>query len=185
MKHLLLLTAFGLTLTACDSDDTDDRAATQVTISPTSADGSDVRGTITFTDTDGSDAVRVTGTITGLTPGDHGFHLHRDPTCDDADSDDDGALEPAGAAGPHWDPLGTNNHAGPDTPFDERHAGDMGNITAGSDGTARVDLVADGLSVDGQYSVRGHALMVHSDRDDLETDPGGNSGTRVGCGVVG
>ena len=130
------------------------------------------------------DGIRVSGTLYGLTPGKHGFHIHAMPQCGDADSDGDGTAEPAGAAGPHWDPLSTDNHASPAEPFETRHAGDLGNITASSEGVAVFSIPAPGLSVGGEYDVLHRALMVHSNEDDLTSDPGGNSGTRVGCGVI-
>ena len=161
-------------------DDQDDRVV--ATISPTSAPGSDVEGVVYLYDVEGG--VRVSGTLYGLDPGQHGFHIHRDADCSAADTDGDGEAEPAGAAGPHWDPLDTNNHAGPADPFETRHAGDLGNITANGEGVAVFSIMAPELSVGGDYDIEGHALIVHSGRDDLETDPGGGSGTPVGCGVI-
>lgn len=165
-----------------DDDDQDDRLEAHVT--PTSADGAEAEGTVYFYNTPAG-GLRVSGTLTGLAPGHHGFHIHRDPACGAADSDDDGEAEPGGAAGPHWDPLGTDNHGSPDDAFETRHAGDLGNITANDQGTAVFSIRVPALSIDGEYAVGGHAIMVHSDEDDLSTDPGGNSGTRVGCGVIG
>lgn len=184
----VLLTSLAvISLTGCQDlvddffgDDQSDRAV--AAISPTSAPGSDVEGAVYIYNVDGG--VRVSGTLYGLTPGQHGFHIHRDAACSAADLDGDGTAEPAGAAGPHWDPLGTNNHASPADPFETRHAGDLGNITATSEGVAVFSIMAPELSVGGDYDVRHHALIVHEDRDDLETDPGGSSGTRFGCGVI-
>lgn len=185
MTRLVLTTCLAFGLAACGSsrDAMTDGPRAMVQITPTSAQGSDVRGDLSFAQTDG--ALRVTGTIRGLTPGSaHGFHLHRDGACGEADSDNDGQMEPGGAAGPHWDPLNTNDHEGPDDPFQSRHAGDLGNISAGADGVARIDMTLDNLSVSGQYGVVGRSVMVHADRDDLQSDPGGAAGTRVGCGVI-
>lgn len=174
-------------LTGCEDtlddffgDDQSDRAVVEV--SPTSAAGSEVNGAVYLYNTEGG--VRVSGTLYGLTPGEHGFHIHTIPQCGDADIDGDGVAEPAGAAGPHWDPLSTNNHASPADPFDTRHAGDLGNITASSEGVAVFSLPIPGPSVGGEYDVLHHALMVHSNEDDLTSDPDGNAGTRVGCGVI-
>ena len=174
-------------LTGCEEivddfvgDDQEDRAV--VEISPTSAPGAEVEGAVYIYNVEGG--VRVSGTLYGLDEGYHGFHIHRDGDCSAADSDNDGHPEPAGAAGPHWDPLGTNNHASPDDPFESRHAGDLGNIVASDEGVAVFSIFAPELSVGGTYDVQGRALIVHSDRDDLETDPGGSSGTRIGCGVI-
>lgn len=161
-------------------DEQRDRAIAH--IEPTSAPGAEVSGTVYVYEVKGG--VRVSGTLYGLTPGDHGFHIHRDGACGPADTDGDGEAEPAGAAGPHWDPLGTNNHGSPEDPFETRHAGDLGNVTANSEGVAVFSIEAPELSVGGTYDVRHHALIVHEGRDDLETDPGGDSGTPFGCGVI-
>jgi Cu-Zn family superoxide dismutase len=152
-------------------------------IMPTSADGSDVRGTVTFNEVNGT--LRITGTVSGLTPNSmHGFHLHQTGACGPADIDGDGMMEPGGAAGGHWDPLNTDNHDGPNEDFSDRHAGDLGNIQANSAGVATLNMAFPTLAVTGEYGVLGLAVMVHSDRDNLQQDPGGSAGTRIGCGVI-
>ena len=90
----------------------------------------------------------------------------------------------AGAALGHYDPLMTMNHGGPDDDLDEKHAADFGNVTAGADGRVQTVVTTDAVSLAGARSVQGRAVMLHSDRDDLETDPGGSSGDRIGCGVI-
>lgn len=109
--------------------------------------------------------------LSGLTPGEHGLHIHSVGRCDAPDFQ---------SAGPHWSPAGAQhgslNPAGP-------HAGDLGNVRVGADGrvTATVPLPrGDG----GLFDADGAAVMVHSGRDDLRTDPGGDSGDRVACGVL-
>ena len=174
------LTGCADTLDDFFGDDQSDRAVAKV--SPTSAPGSEVNGAVYLYNAE--DGIRVSGTLYGLTPGQHGIHIHAVPQCGEADEDGDGVADPGGAAGPHWDPLGTGNHASPADPFDTHHAGDLGNITASSEGVAVFSLPIPGLSVGGEYDVQHHALMVHSDKDDLASDPGGNAGTRVGCGVI-
>lgn len=184
-----LLAALAVTaLTGCQDvfddffgDDQSDRAVAR--LAPTSAPGAEAYGTVYVYNAEGG-GVRVSGTLYGLDPGPHGFHIHRDAECGAADTDGDGEAEPGGAAGPHWDPLQTNNHAGLETPFEARHAGDLGNIVANDEGVAVFSIRAPALSVGGTYDVRHHALIVHEDEDDLETDPGGNSGQRLGCGVL-
>lgn len=81
----------------------------------------------------------------------------------------------------HYDPLATNDHGAPDDPLDEKHLGDFGNVTADEDGDATRTLTIEDLDLDDALD---WAVIVHSDHDDLTTDPGGNSGDRVGCGVV-
>ena len=141
----------------------------------------DVSGTVTFVEL--TDGVLVRYALRGLTPGEHGFHVHAVGACGPADEDGDGAVEAGGAAMGHLNP-GAHEHGNPDGDGDERHAGDLGNVRAGADGRAdgtRDDRV---LAFDGPTSVVGKALMVHAMRDDLESDPGGMSGDRVGCGVI-
>ena len=121
--------------------------------------------------------------LRGLAPGEHGFHVHAVGSCGPADEDRDGAVEAGGAALGHLNP-GTHEHGGPDDDMDERHAGDLGNVRAGSDGRAEGSMEDDVLSFDGSASIVGKAIMVHAVRDDLESDPGGMSGDRIGCGVI-
>lgn len=133
---------------------------------PTS--GSHVSGTLLLTQ-EGS-AVRVNGTIKGLTPGMHGFHIH-------AFGD---LRKPDGtSAGSHYDPNG-HQHGGLQS--EERHAGDLGNVKADAQGVARVDVKAPNLKL---HFVVGRSLVVHAQPDDLKTPPSGNSGARVGVGVIG
>src|SRR5204863_7343636 len=92
--------------------------------------GNNVRGTVTFTRV--SDGVRVEATITGLTPGTHGFHIHETGDC----SAPDGS-----SAGGHWNPTGMV-HGGPDA--SNHHLGDLGNLEADSTGTAHYDRIIHG-----------------------------------------
>lgn len=133
--------------------------------------GSTVTGVVTFTEEPGG--VHVVGKITGLTPGKHGFHIHEFGDCSAPD---------ASSAGGHFNPT-HQEHAGLETP--KRHSGDMGNITADEEGTAHIDLVSSEIHLNGPLSCIGHSLIVHSDPDDLKTQPTGNSGGRMACGVIG
>ncbi len=178
MKHTLSLLLL-LTLVACGSPEPEADATTigVAQVAPTS-DGASVSGELTFTTE--NDGVRMTGTLTGLTPrSPQGFHLHENGDCGPGD---DGT--PGGAAGGHWDPLGTMNHEGPAADFTTRHAGDLGNVTADADGNATFDLMLRNLATYGEYSVIGHSVMIHADADDLSSDPSGAAGARVGCGVI-
>jgi Cu-Zn family superoxide dismutase len=133
--------------------------------------GNNVSGTVTFTKVDGG--MRVVADIEGLTPGDHGFHIHEFGDCSAAD---------ATSAGGHFNPDG-HLHAGPGAAL--RHEGDLGNITANANGKAHYDLVDAKLSFDGQHSIIGRSVIVHEKADDLKTQPTGNAGARVACGVIG
>ena len=130
-----------------------------------------VAGTVWFVKAAGG--VNVKAKITGLTPGTHGFHIHEFGDCSAADFT---------SAGGHFNPM-TQPHAGPDAAA--RHVGDLGNIEAGPDGTATVDLVDKQLALLGPHGVIGHAVIVHAKADDLKTQPTGDAGGRLGCGVIG
>ncbi|HEX4144379.1 MAG TPA: superoxide dismutase family protein [Pirellulales bacterium] len=116
------------------------------------------------------DTLRVTGQIAGLKPGEHGFHVH---TYGDLRSDD------GSSAGGHYAPEG-HEHGGPDSP--DHHAGDLGNITAGDDGVANVDVKSKDLRL---HFIIGRSIVVHANPDDLKSQPAGNSGPRIAVGVIG
>ncbi|XP_057333058.1 uncharacterized protein LOC130672467 [Microplitis mediator] len=122
--------------------------------------------------------VRLTGTITGLTPGKHGFHVH------ETGNITYGCM----SAGGHYNP--TNRRHGAPTDF-ERHVGDLGNIVANAYGVAKIYIVDRVISLTGPYSILGRAIVVHSGEDDLGRGGNegslinGNSGKPVGCGVIG
>ncbi len=136
-----------------------------------SAPGGKVEGVVTFSPAAGG--VRVNARVTGLTPGDHGFHIHEFGDC---------AATDFTSAGGHFNPGG-DPHAGMDAAA--RHSGDMGNIVADKDGVAVLDVVDSKLSFDGANSVLGRGLIVHAAADDFKTQPTGNAGGRVACGVIG
>ena len=180
MHRILLVLLLAAPLAACDSDDQTQTATAQIS-APTDTSTS-VTGTVTFTQ-DGDD-LRMDLDLSGVPAGDHGFHIHAVGDCGRGDHDSDGFAEVAGAALGHYDPLNTNDHGAPTDDDDEKHAGDFGNVTAGADGRVRTSITTDDVSLDGTRPVEGRAVMLHSDRDDLETDPGGSSGDRIGCGVI-
>ena len=139
--------------------------------------GDQVQGIVTFSEV--ADGVRVDANITGLKPGKHGFHVHQYGDCSSAD----GSAAPAGAAGDHFNP-GNHPHGAPDAK--ERHEGDMGNIEADASGVARLNYVDRSLSLaDGAKSIIGRAVIVHEKADDLKSQPSGEAGARIACGVIG
>jgi superoxide dismutase, Cu-Zn family len=139
-------------------------------IEPT--EGNEARGIVRFSATDGT--VTIAGTINGLEPGAHGLHVHENGDCSAPD---------ASSAGGHFDPHG-DPHGSPRDDEDSHHVGDLGNITADADGEAEVSLDDTEMQLTGPESVIGRALVVHAGQDDFETQPAGDSGARVGCGVI-
>ena len=139
--------------------------------------GNKVSGLVIFTEV--ADGVRVEADLTGLTPGKHGFHVHEFGDCSAADA----SAAPASAAGDHFNPA-KKPHAAPDAA--DRHAGDMGNIEANASGSAKLNYVDHTLSlVDGEKSIIGRSVIVHAKPDDLKSQPSGDAGERVACGVIG
>jgi Cu-Zn family superoxide dismutase len=135
----------------------------------------DDAGTASFRESKDGMHLNITVSLKGLPPGDHAVHIHQNPVCDAPDFK---------GAGGHFNPdakqHGTMNPMG-------HHAGDLPqNITVGEDhtGTAtfRVDYLA--LAPGAPTSVLGHAIMVHEKADDMKTDPTGNAGNRIACGVI-
>jgi Cu-Zn family superoxide dismutase len=134
--------------------------------------GSTVTGTATFTEESGG-RVRVHVHIENAPPGTHGLHVHEKGDCSDPE---------AKSAGGHFNPGGMP-HAGPMA--QQRHAGDLGNIEIGPSGKGDLDVRTDMLTVaPGPNSVVGRAVIFHEKADDLTTQPTGNAGGRLACGVV-
>ena len=123
--------------------------------------------------------VAITVLAAGLPPGEHGIHVHAVGVCDPAGG------EPFASAAGHFDPT-DGAHGAPDGP--ESHAGDLGNLEAGDDGRARLETDSTKFTLSpGPVTLAdadGSALVIHAQRDDLATDPAGNSGPRLACGVI-
>jgi Cu-Zn family superoxide dismutase len=133
--------------------------------------GSETSGTVTFTQK--SDGILVTADVQGLSPGKLGFHIHEFGDCSRLDGK---------SAGGHFNPT-SKNHGGPES--EERHVGDLGNLVAGNDGTAHYEWTDTLISFSGQNSILGRAIIVHAGEDDLVSQPTGNAGARLACGVIG
>jgi Cu-Zn family superoxide dismutase len=133
-----------------------------------------VKGSILLIQAPGTPTL-VKGTITGLTPGEHGFHIHEF-------GDMSKGCESMGG---HYNPDGVDHgHLG------DGHVGDLGNITANDKGTASFSIRADRVDLIGDRSVVGRGIVVHADQDDLgkggdeESIKTGNAGDRLACGVI-
>ncbi len=133
--------------------------------------GKNVSGIVTFTQVD--NGIQVEADIDGLTPGQHGFHVHEYGDC----SAPDGT-----STGGHFNPDHKNHGAPTDA---ERHVGDLGNVTADSTGHAHLSMIDNVISFSGPHSIIGRGIIVHAGEDDLKTQPTGNAGARVACGTIG
>ena len=136
---------------------------------PTTKSESTVKGRVTFTKT--AHGIHVSGEITGLTPGEHGFHVHEFGVWSE-----DGM-----ATGGHFNPTGAPHSS---HKSDKRHVGDMGNITANENGKATVDLDDDMMSFEGPTSIIGRGLVVHAKADDLKSQPAGDAGGRLAVATI-
>lgn len=133
--------------------------------------GSSVAGTVTFTSS--ADELTVVADVSGLTPGKHGFHIHEFGDCSAPD---------AMSAGGHFNPM-HKQHGAPDAM--ERHSGDLGNLEADASGKAHLEWKDKMLKLSGTDSILGLSVIVHAKDDDLKSQPVGNAGGRVACGVIG
>ena len=150
----------------------DESGEATATLAPTK--GSDTSGTATFTAA-GKDGIRIRLEITGLkAQSSHGLHVHEKGDCSAPD---------ATSAGPHF-ALPGQQHG----PMDgDTHAGDLGNITADASGKVSTTLSVPESKLTlapGPRSVVGRALVVHGKADDLKSQPAGDSGPRIACGVI-
>ena len=133
--------------------------------------GSALTGTATFTQAGG--AVHIVVDVNNAPEGVHAVHLHEKGDCSAPD---------ASSAGGHFNPTHMP-HGAPEAP--QHHAGDFGNMTVGADGHGHLELDSAALTVaPGEMSVVGRAIVVHGKPDDMTTQPTGNAGPRIGCGVV-
>jgi Cu-Zn family superoxide dismutase len=133
--------------------------------------GTHVTGAARFAQT--GDGVQVGVAVEGLAPGAYGVHVHEHGDCSAPDFS---------TAGGHFNPKGAP-HACP--PTEPRHAGDLGNIEVGADGSGLLTLTTADISVDvGPTAVKGLAIILHGHEDDCVTQPSGGSGQRLACAII-
>jgi Cu-Zn family superoxide dismutase len=174
--------AVSMTLTPCGGHDQDSTKVgggkVAVGVAPTKAicvmqslSGSKVTGVVYFTQK--GDMIEITGEIKGLSPGKHGFHVHEFGDMTDAKG------------------LSTGGHFNPDNKMhgspkaEDRHVGDLGNVTANKDGIAVLNFTDKMITLSGPHSIIGRGLIVHDKEDDEKTQPTGDAGGRVAGGVIG
>lgn len=147
--------------------------AQEASVALASASGSRVSGTLTLVPLPGG--VHVRGQVGGLPAnGRFGFHVHEKGDCSAVD---------ATSAGGHFNPAGTpHGRAGTGA----HHGGDMDNLVSNADGVATVDAHLHGVTLGGRAGndIAGRAVIVHADPDDYQSQPTGNAGARVACGVI-
>lgn len=148
-------------------------------------DGQEV-GQATLTEA-ADESVAVEVSAEGLAPGEHGLHVHEVGICDPAGD------EPFSSAGDHYNPTGATHGGSPMMEMTDAaatpgaatgHAGDLGNIVVDDAGTAQLQITTDRFRFAELSDADGSALVIHADPDDLQTDPAGNSGGRIVCGVI-
>lgn len=132
--------------------------------------GQRAAGELRFMPKDGG--VWVEGSVSGLTPSaEHGFHIHEKGDCSSGDGN---------SAGGHFNPTG-QPHGALGAPH---HVGDMPALKSDASGQARIALLLPGVALNGAGGIIGRAVIVHADPDDYRTQPTGNAGARIACGVI-
>ena len=161
-RRKLMAVCCAAALTACASTPTTGPVA-EATLEARS--GSKVAGTASFVSE--MNKVRITARVSGLTPGEHGFHVHDSGDCSAAD---------ASSAKGHFNPGGSSHG---------HHAGDMPNLVADASGNASISVELSQFELnEGPNGIIGRSVVVHADPDDYKSQPAGNSGQRVACGTI-
>lgn len=132
--------------------------------------GNRVKGRVAFSKV--PEGVKIIADFEGLEPGEHGFHIHEKGDC----SAPDGS-----SAGEHFNPTSKRHGSPADA---DRHVGDLGNITADRNGRAHYERIDKVIELEGENSIIGRSVVIHAKADDFKTQPSGDSGKRVSCGVI-
>lgn len=156
--------------TSPDHSPTEQQAPTRAHAVLKFASGMKAKGMIHFTAENGEMTVETM--VEGIKSGPHGFHIHEVGDCSKADFT---------SAGGHFH-VHSNVHGS--TTSKERHAGDLGNLMANSKGVANTIIKISDISFKGESNIIGKSVVIHKDKDDFKSQPAGNSGARIACGVI-
>lgn len=174
MKKLALLTVAAALLLSVPAY----AASIKVPVNHVSAEGiGQEMGTVTFEDAPGG-GLDILVDLAGLSKGEHGMHVHENPTCAPA-AGKDGKMGAALSAGGHYDPAKSGKHEGPEK---AGHLGDLPFVTANDQGVAQEKLHVRNLST---ADIKNRSLMIHAGGDNYSDNPPlGGGGGRIGCGVI-
>ena len=157
---------------APQADMRDDATGNPATAQLMGREGSGISGEVIFTELEDG-KVRVSARVIGIDgEGKHGFHIHETGDCSAPDFT---------SAGGHFNPQDMPHGAPTDG---ERHVGDLGNVEVQADGSVLEEMELDMLSLSGPNSILGKAVILHAQADDLVTQPTGDAGGRIACGVI-
>lgn len=177
-KTMISAAVLAMGLAACGSPETADEAVAEATTAAVPVEEAtatlqtaDGQATGTARASQGIGGVRIVLNVEGLPPGEHGVHVHMTGACE---------APTFASAGSHWNP--TSQQHGLEGPAGQ-HAGDMPNLTVAEDGTGTLEYQLVGGTFADLMDADGAAFVVHADPDDQMTDPSGNSGDRIACGV--
>jgi len=179
----LLLTGSGIAAAQQTTPGATPTVGEPITVDLMGVDGNSI-GSATFVES--PEGVTITlqstseGSGAGLEPGPHGVHIHETGVCDPSGD------TPFGSAGAHFNPTGASHGALED---EDSHAGDLGNLEVDEVGTFGLDVTTGKISLSpgAENSLAdqdGSAIVIHAGEDDLQTDPSGESGDRIACGVI-
>ena len=136
------------------------------------AEGSSLSGKVDFEEANGE--MKITAEVSGAPAGTHGFHIHENGSCDEAGK----------AAGGHFNPDNVKHGLVSKDGFTAAHAGDLGNVEIGEDGTGKLTASIGGLTLsDGKYGITGKSVILHEKEDNFG-QPTGNAGGRIACALI-
>lgn len=153
---------------------TDEEEVKKITVTLEPKSGSDLEGEVVFTEENGE--VSMTALISGLPEGEHAIHIHENADC---------SADDASSAGGHWNPTFEKHGKWGDP--EGYHKGDIGNFEVDENGNGTISMTTDEWCIDcddEEKNIVGKSIIVHDGVDDYTSQPAGNAGNRIGCGVI-